>query len=49
MFPAAQPKSYRLHPDEDVGDPHGKTLEGFLDCALQIQDLVRHRLDGLGV
>ncbi|HEV7505058.1 MAG TPA: ATP-binding cassette domain-containing protein [Thermoanaerobaculia bacterium] len=49
LFPAAQPKSYRLHPDEDVGDPHGKTLDGFLDCALQIQDLVRQRLDGFGV
>jgi molybdate transport system ATP-binding protein len=49
MFPAAQPKSYRLHPDEDIGDPHGKPLDGFLDCALQIQDLVRHRLNGFGV
>jgi molybdate transport system ATP-binding protein len=49
MFPATQPKSYRLHPDEDLCDPHGKALDGFLDCALQIQDLVRHRLDGLGV
>jgi molybdate transport system ATP-binding protein len=48
-FPATQPKSYRLHPDEDIGDPHGKPLEGFLDCALQIQDLVRHRLNGLGI
>ncbi|MFY9821515.1 MAG: ATP-binding cassette domain-containing protein [Thermoanaerobaculia bacterium] len=49
MFPATQPKSFRLHPDEDLGDPHGKTLDGFLDCARQIQDLVSHRLDGLGV
>jgi len=48
-FPAAQPKSYRLHPDADIGDPHGEALDGFLDCALQMQDLVRHRLNGLGV
>ena len=49
QFPAADPKSYRLHPDTDIGDPHGSTLEGFLDCARQIQDSVRRRLDGLGV
>jgi molybdate transport system ATP-binding protein len=48
-FPWAQPKSYRLDPDADLGDPHGKTLEGFLDCARQIQALVRLRLNGLGV
>jgi molybdate transport system ATP-binding protein len=49
LFPGAQPKSYRLHPEVDIGDPHGQDPEGFIDCALQIQDLVRHRLDGLGV
>jgi len=49
LFPAAQPKSYRLHPEVDIGDPHGQDPEEYLDCALQIQDLVRHRLDGLGV
>ena len=49
LFPAAQPKVYRLHPEADLGDPHGKGLDGALECALQIQDLVRRRLDGLGV
>ncbi len=49
MFPAAQPKSFRLHPDADISDPHGTALDSFLDCALQIQGGVRHRLDGLGV
>lgn len=49
MFPAAQPKSYRLHPEADIGDPHGEALDGFLDCALQIRELVRHRLNALGV
>jgi molybdate transport system ATP-binding protein len=48
-FPATQPKSYRLHPDADLGDPHGKPLDVFLDCALQLQELVRQRLNGLGV
>jgi protein-tyrosine phosphatase len=49
MFPATQPKSFRLHPEADLGDPHGQALDGFLDCALEIQALVRHRLNGLGV
>jgi molybdate transport system ATP-binding protein len=49
LFPATQPKSYRLHPDADIGEPHGKALDGFRDCALQIQELVRQRLNGLGV
>lgn len=49
LFPATQPKAFRLDPDADIGDPHGQALAGFLDCARQIQDLVRHRLNGLGV
>lgn len=49
MFPAAQPKAFRLHPEADIGEPHGKAREAFLECALQIQDRVRHRLNGLGV
>jgi molybdenum ABC transporter ATP-binding protein len=48
-FPAARPKSYRLHPDADLGDPHGKPLDVFLDCAQQLQELVRLRLNGLGI
>ena len=49
QFPAVDPKSHRLRPDADIGDPHGSTLDEFLDCARQIQDSVRHRLDALGV
>ncbi len=49
LFPAAQPKSFRLNPEADISEPHGKALDGFLDCALQIQDLVRHRLNSLEV
>ena len=49
MFPAAQPKSYRLHPEADIGDLHGTAGDGFLGGAQQIQDSVRHRLNGLGV
>lgn len=49
LFPAAQSKINRLDLDADLGDPHGQALAGFLECARQIQDLVRHRLNGLGV
>ncbi len=49
LFPAAESKSCRLHPGMDVGEPHGKSRDGYLECALQLQDLVRHRLDGLGI
>jgi molybdate transport system ATP-binding protein len=49
MFPAIQSKSFRLDPAADIGEPHGKPFDGFLDCALQIQGLVRGRLNGLGV
>ncbi len=48
-FPAAESKSFRLIPDADVGDPHGSSFDGFVDCARLIQDHVRHRLDGLGI
>jgi molybdate transport system ATP-binding protein len=48
-FPATRPKSYRLHPDADLGDPHGKPLDVFLACASQLQALVRQRLNGLGI
>ena len=49
LFPAAQPKAWRLDPDGDIGDPHGQALDRFLDCARQLQHLVRNRLNGLGV
>ncbi|HKP10913.1 MAG TPA: hypothetical protein VJZ91_02345, partial [Blastocatellia bacterium] len=49
MFPEAISKTRCLHPDADIGDPHGKTLDAFLDLAQQIQGLISHRLDGLGV
>lgn len=48
-LPATRSKSHLLHPEADIGEPHGKGPDGFLDCALQIQDLVRHRLNGLGI
>ena len=49
MFPWTDAKTYRLHPQADLADPHGEALEAFLDCARELQDLVRRRLDGLGV
>jgi len=49
LFPEAVSKTYRLHPDADIGDPHGKTGDAFFDLARQFQDLIGHRLDGLGV
>ena len=49
MFPEAESKTYRLHPDADIGDPHDDALDAFFDLARQIQGLIRDRLNGLGV
>jgi len=49
MFPEAISKTYCLHPDADIGDPHGKTFDAFFDLAQQMQGLIHRRLDGLGV
>jgi molybdate transport system ATP-binding protein len=49
LFPEATSKTYRLHPDADIDDPHGTTLDAFFDLARQFQDLIRQRLDGLSV
>jgi molybdate transport system ATP-binding protein len=49
MFPEAISKTYCLRSDADISNPHGKSVEVFIDLARQIQDLIRERLDGLGV
>ncbi len=49
MFPEAKSKTFRLHPDRDIDDPHGKPLDAFSDVARQIQDMIRERLNGLGL
>lgn len=48
-FPEAIAKTHRLHPDADVGDPHGKSPDALSDLARQIQGLIGQQLDGLGV
>ena len=48
-FPEAIAKTHRLHPDADVGDPHGKSADASSDLARQIQGLIGQKLDGLGV
>ena len=48
-FPEAAGKIHRLHPDDGVIDPHGKSSEVFFDFARQIQDLIGQQLDDLGV
>jgi molybdate transport system ATP-binding protein len=48
-FPEAIAKTHRLHPDADVGDPHGQSPDAFSDLARQIQELIGQKLDGLGV
>ncbi|HMG19980.1 MAG TPA: ATP-binding cassette domain-containing protein [Kofleriaceae bacterium] len=48
-FPEAVAKTHCLHPDADVGDPHGKSADAFSELARQIQGLVEQKLDDLGV
>lgn len=48
-FPEAMAKTHRLHPDADVGDVHGESVDAFSDFARQIRGLIGQKLDGLGV
>jgi hypothetical protein len=48
-FPEAAAKTHCLHPDADVGDPHGKSADAFSGLAEQIQGLIGQKLDDLGV
>jgi molybdate transport system ATP-binding protein len=48
-FPEAAAKTHRLHPDTDVDDLHGKSPDALSDLARQIQGLIGHKLDSLGV
>jgi molybdate transport system ATP-binding protein len=48
-FPEALAKTHCLHPDADIGDPHGKSADAFSDLARQLQGLVEQKLDGLDV
>jgi protein-tyrosine-phosphatase len=44
LAPAAAKHTYLLDATADVAEPHGRTLEGYLDCARRIRQLVRSRL-----
>jgi molybdate transport system ATP-binding protein len=48
-FPETAAKTHCLHPDADVGDPHGTSADTLAELAGQIQELVKQKLDGLGV
>jgi protein-tyrosine-phosphatase len=48
-IPSIAGKTYCLDPEGDVEDPIGSGLETYLNCARQIQRLVRWRLDEAGV
>jgi protein-tyrosine-phosphatase len=45
MLPAVAGKTYCLGTQVDIDDPIGKGMAAYLDCARQIQKLVRLRLD----
>jgi protein-tyrosine-phosphatase len=45
LVPAAAEKTLCLDPERDVGDPMGKGMAAYVDCARHIQTLVRLRFD----
>jgi hypothetical protein len=48
-FPEAAAKAHCLHPDGEIGDPRGRSVDGLSELARQIQALVEQQLDGLGL
>jgi molybdate transport system ATP-binding protein len=48
-FPEAIAKTYCLHPDADLGDPHEKSPDALSDLARQIQRLIEQKLDDVGI
>lgn len=49
MLPAVANKTHCLDEQTDVGDPIGKGMEAYLNCARRIHYLVRLRLDELNL
>lgn len=49
MLPAVAGKTYCLGTQEDIDDPIGKGMPAYIACAQQIRNLVRLRLDELGL
>jgi len=48
-FPEAAAKAHCLHPDGEIGDPRGRSVDGLSELARQIQALIEQQLDGLGL
>jgi protein-tyrosine phosphatase len=49
-FPASEAKTHCLDPEGgDIDEPTGVNLEPFFNCAVQVQKLVRLRLDEAGL
>ena len=49
MLPAVAGKTYCLDSQADIGDPIGKGMDAYLNCARRIHDLVRLRFDELNL
>jgi protein-tyrosine-phosphatase len=49
MFPSAAGKTQCLDPNGDIEDPIGRGMEAYASCAERIHDLVRSRLDEIGL
>lgn len=49
LVPAAAEKTLCLDPERDVGDPIGKGMAAYVDCARRIQTLVRLRFDEIAL
>jgi len=45
MLPAVEGKTLCLSSEVDIADPIGKGMAAYIDCARQIQQFVRLRLD----
>jgi protein-tyrosine-phosphatase len=44
LAPFVTDRTFRLDPTADIPEPHGAGVEGYVDCAQQIRQVVRSRL-----
>jgi protein-tyrosine-phosphatase len=49
MLPAFEGKTYCLSNEVDIDDPIGKGMAAYVNCARQIQSLVKMRFDELKI
>lgn len=49
MIPSATSKTLCLDPSGDIEDPMGKGMDAYVSCARRVRELVRMRLDQLGL